>query len=542
MNFFKRATTSIVRRPGKSVILLLLVFILGSVIAGAISVEGAISNTDANLRRQMQPLATITSDWEAFEELPEVQLFRERTNELSMHVTEWEHDTWPNIVAQVEEELGMPEPTMGRLLPEHIRALRDLPMVASADYVARTSIQTFDFNRYSGPHIWESDHMEWFELHGTSSTSLVQVEAGNIEIVQGGMFTDSMLVPGSDTSHVIVSSAWAERNNVGLGSIVNLHNVIIDADEFGETWCHGPRCDERIFAMAGMDFEIIGLYNLVGYVQEDNDWQMVERQNTLFVPNWTIEDLERRVVIANAQMWEASDYEPAWGGMPSLDDIDDMEFGQWITSLIMLNDPDDVEAFEEAIKPLMPSEFWIPEFRSGGFDDISSSMETMQNIANWILYVSVGATLLILSLLITLFLRDRRYEMGVYLAIGEKKGRIVSQILLEVVATSFVSITLAVFVGHFISGQISSNMLENNLLAQQDEVDPWGGWGGWDIFESIGVPSQEMTIDEMLEAFDVSLSIQTIGLFYAVGLGAVIVSSLIPVMYVVTLNPKKVLM
>jgi len=67
MNFFKRATTSIIRRPGKTVILLLLVFILGSVIAGAISVEGAISNTDANLRRNMQPIVSIDFDWMAFD-------------------------------------------------------------------------------------------------------------------------------------------------------------------------------------------------------------------------------------------------------------------------------------------------------------------------------------------------------------------------------------------------------------------------------------------------------------------------------------------
>jgi len=63
MNFFKRAMISILRRPVKTLILLLLVLILGTVITGAISVEGAINNTDANLRRQMRPIVSIDLDW-----------------------------------------------------------------------------------------------------------------------------------------------------------------------------------------------------------------------------------------------------------------------------------------------------------------------------------------------------------------------------------------------------------------------------------------------------------------------------------------------
>ena len=69
MNFLKRATISILRRLSKSIILLLLVFILGTVIAGAISVQGAINNTSANLRRQMRPIVSIElDDWQTIAE------------------------------------------------------------------------------------------------------------------------------------------------------------------------------------------------------------------------------------------------------------------------------------------------------------------------------------------------------------------------------------------------------------------------------------------------------------------------------------------
>jgi len=50
MNYLKRATTSIKRRPVKSLIFLFLIIILASLTAGAITVRQAITNTDANLR------------------------------------------------------------------------------------------------------------------------------------------------------------------------------------------------------------------------------------------------------------------------------------------------------------------------------------------------------------------------------------------------------------------------------------------------------------------------------------------------------------
>ena len=51
-----------------------------------------------------------------------------------------------------------------------------------------------------------------------------------------------------------------------------------------------------------------------------------------------------------------------------------------------------------------------------------------------------------------------------------------------------------------------------------------------------------MISDEMMEAFDVSLGIRAIGLFYTIGLGTVVLSTLIPCFFIVRLKPKKVLL
>ena len=538
MNFLKRATTSIMRRPGKTIILLLLVFILGSVIAGAISVEGAISSTEANLRRQMVPLATVDQlPWHEMENHPEMIAWEEYTRD-------WTEEDWRNHDPETAE---VASPWSGQVTPEIVREIGRLPEVRFFDYSIRQwGVRSFDLDRYDGggQFGWgdEGGPAQIDSVMGTSSENMVQIDSGIIELVSGNQFNDTHFMPGSNTSAAIISTSIAAQNGIGIGDTFSLSLFVwYPDDEWGDTtWCHGRRCweDENIFEQIDFTFEVVGLFD----IPEDPDadeWRRVESLNTIYVPNWALEDMFRRQQLAAIDVWDHTDAEiPEWmgGQLPDRDDVEQQQMH--VTPLFILNDPDDMDSFAEAAEEFLPSWAWQIHFRSGGFDSISSSMETMQSIANWILIASIVATLLILSLLITLFLRDRRYEMGVYLALGERKGRIVSQILLEVVVTSFIAITLAVGVGHLLSGAVSGNMLRNQLTAETSDDH----FHHWDVFDSIGIPSTDMSIDEMMEAYNVSLSLQTVGLFYIIGLGAVIVSSLVPVIYVVTLNPKKVLM
>ena len=514
MNFFKRATTSITRRPGKTVILLLLVFILGTVIAGAISVRGAIQNTDANLRARMQPIVAIEFDDQQFHDS-----------------IDWDNPDWTPDFDPWENR--------PRMTPAHVRALADLPYVAVYDFMTRYNLRSFDLEFYSGEQQWSSEGPNSFSLRGTSSTEMIQFESGIMNLVQGTQFDATHMIPGGTNSHAIVSVEWANINNLSIGSSFVLSEFIIypEESEWGGMEIQAWSSDhfDNLFGSADMTFTIVGLFERP-VTEDEDEWTRMDALNTIFVPNWSIEESINQLIDLITAAFDASEF----------DMDEDMErqigwltqHGMEITSFFIIDDPANIEAFREAATPLLP-EFHNVADMSNSFSDIESSMTTMQGIADVVLCVSVGATLLILSLLITLFLRDRRYEMGVYLALGEKKGKIVTQILLEVVATAFVGITLATFSGHFISSEMSNTMLMNELQAEQSS--DMGHWR-WDIWQEIGIPNNDMSIGEMADAFQVLLGMDTILLFYGVGLGAVVLSTLFPVIYVVTLKPKKVLM
>ena len=69
MNFIKRGFLGITRKKGKSLILLAVIFILGNLISGAISIQQATDNVEKNIKEKLGATATFEMDWIAFEEL-----------------------------------------------------------------------------------------------------------------------------------------------------------------------------------------------------------------------------------------------------------------------------------------------------------------------------------------------------------------------------------------------------------------------------------------------------------------------------------------
>jgi len=517
MNLFKRAAISILKRSGKNVILLLLIFILGTVIAGAISVSSAINNTDANLRRRMRPIVSIDFDW----------------------------DRW------LDAEI--PWDDIPNLTPERVRTIGALEYVDFYDYVNQGNLWSFDLIVYEDDSRWTRPQPgipNLLNLHGTSRTELVQIDQGVIELIHGRQFQESELIPhlDSERSVAIISESFAEVNHLTLGSTFWGYLFVRFPDEDGNTGGEVTPdffSDENVYARVEMELEVIGLFDKPVDLEnpEIAPWIRARELNRIYVPNWVVESIDYRMLTEEISLWEHIDQEmPEWLS-DSLERWAARNEEGFVESIFVLENPADLENFREAATLLLPSEFHYVADLFSEFDEISSSMATLQNVANWIVYGSLGATLLILSLLITLFLHDRRHEIGIYLSLGEKKGKIISQVLIEVVLIAVVGITLAVFAGHQISGVVSQNLLENELLALTSERDFFNNFDENTIFDSIGFPPiTNMSPDEMMAAFHVSLSVQGIILFYAVGLGTVIASTAIPIIYVVMLNPKKVLL
>jgi len=538
MNFLKRATTSIFRQPGKFIVLLLLIFILSTVISGAISTVAAIGNTGANLRRQMRPIVILELDHDMVEAAWEEAGGYWHTVEIEQGVSsEMRGADWPSV---------MP------LTSEMVRQIADLPQVEYYHY-AITSFLDTQLIEYlpDGAEptaggswcIWDEENNVCFEeltlhdlnqkvLRGTSDYEPLEMREGLIELSSGNNFENYEQHQSTSAYPVLVSEGFARTNDFSIGSTFTLWIRIIRMDEIDwsvtEVSWENALFDQRYY-----EFEIIGLFDVLP-LETDDEWVEAGRQRELANRIFTVNAAPAAMQLFEMEGQIAAAEE---AGEELWFDPDDWDFQ--IETSIMLIDPLELESFTIAVEDYLP-EFWFVNDLNGSFDQISASMQALNRIADGILLVAVGATILILSLLITLFLRDRRHEIGIYLALGEQKSKIISQILVEVLATALIGITFAIFVGNAVSAYMSHEMIRTEL-SQPTPQEPWERSQWIDGMADLGFGSN-LSPEEMLEAFDTSLNVSAVVLLYVVGLGTVAVSTLIPIVYVVKLKPKKVLL
>nr|WP_277756524.1 FtsX-like permease family protein [Vagococcus sp. CY53-2] len=146
---------------------------------------------------------------------------------------------------------------------------------------------------------------------------------------------------------------------------------------------------------------------------------------------------------------------------------------------------------------------------------------------------SVLASIFIITLVTILFLRDRKHELGIYLSLGEKRQKIVGQIVVEVVLVALVAMTLSVFSGNLLAKGFSDSLMRTQ---QNNSID--------DNMMMYGSPVADVGIteDDVMRSYEIALTPSYIALFYLIGLIVVLLSTIVPLVYIMRLNPKKMMM
>jgi len=520
VNAFKRAITNTKRQPVKNGVLLFLMIILATVLSGAISARHAINSTEESIMLQRPVLATLNLNVRAIVEETGVSQF-----ELGREVFLSNRPTVADISA------------VGNLPYVRMYDAYMLPMLFSRDLEwAPLEIESdLESAEWSG----SDGYLEWFEGRGVANPDVTDIDAGLIEMVVGRTFTQSEIDNGEHVA--IIAQSFAEVNDLYVGATIEFESIVHDTPAMVREglFSFAPYWHEERFMAAHqtLEFEIIGIFavsNDLNY-QDYDDWAMEEfgkLHNRFYIPISVAEDIlvfeNEGMRLIRDEMLEIFPYDAA----------DWTNEEPWIQSTFVLYSPRDLDAFYEASSDLLP-EFW--EVNSLGDVNVGliTSMDAIRAIADFTLLFAAIATIAILTLIITLLLRDRRYEIGVYMALGEKKSRVIFQFLIETIIVSTVAITIALFIGHGVSAIISRNLLEQHLIDAEDSVR--FGDGGLP-FELMLFNPGEIPIEDALEMYDTSLDARTIFTFVSVGVAVILLSTIIPIVYVVKLEPKKVLL
>jgi len=207
-----------------------------------------------------------------------------------------------------------------------------------------------------------------------------------------------------------------------------------------------------------------------------------------------------------------------------------------------LKNPSDILAFTAAADALLP-QYWSVRDMSRILGPMIGAMENMDWIANVIFGATTLALVIIVTLLVLLFLRDRKQEIGIYLSLGARKSAILLQIITEVLSVSVIALLLSLVTGHLFSNVISTNLMENNLIQEQSDITLNGADPDNFIpMTLIAFNPGPLTVEELLQAYDVSFSIQTALNFLAISVVLISLTTILPVLNTLRLKPKDVLL
>ncbi|MGT2742670.1 ABC transporter permease [Streptococcus plurextorum] len=487
MNFLKRAWLSVSRRKGKSLLLFTIIFILGNVIAGAVSIQQATQNVEKTIKTQMGAAATLRPDYDNMSESD----FAE----------------------------------MGQLDKETLEKIGALPYVKHYESVMQGSIGASDsvkqyvadlFAEDSFYSSGDSAHYA-FMMRGASSSKIIALEEGQITLTSGRAFTDEEVKSGKYVT--IISEKLAEMNNLKVGDTATFKNYVM---EFGSN---------EIKTETDYPLEIVGIYRknvtdsqtttsdnaeAAKYMKADEEMRSA---NLIYVPNKVVED------VGNEQ---AAAFQEATGESTA-------SRSQYIGEpLFVLKNPDDLEKFKQEAQAYLPK-FFIVSANSDNYDTIAAPVKSMSKLAGYVLYVAIGATVLIITLVVLLFLRDRKHELGIYLSLGESRSKVVLQTLVEVFMIAIVALTLSVFTGNLIASGLSDTLINSQLNSTNQ-------MGGTVIYAGLSELNVSTTLDDVMSQYRVSLDLGYVLAMYGIGLGTVLLATIIPMTYITRLNPKRIMM
>lgn len=222
--------------------------------------------------------------------------------------------------------------------------------------------------------------------------------SGSFQLVQGKQLSDKA------RGQILIHQELAKKNNLKVGDSLTLSSF-----QMGET----PAKEQT--------FKIVGIFS--GKKQEKFTGMTSDlSENQVYLP---YEDATKLLGLSQQEVTQVT-------------------FG--------VKDPEKIDALLKQVKSLDLD--WqslrVVEDRKA-FDQMKESSQTLEGLVRIMMIVLLVTGAGALSLLLSLWTRERIHEIGVLLAIGKSKGRIFRQFLLEVVLVSLLAVIPAFLIGRMIS-------------------------------------------------------------------------------------------
>ncbi|WP_097923550.1 MULTISPECIES: ABC transporter permease [unclassified Streptomyces] len=205
-----------------------------------------------------------------------------------------------------------------------------------------------------------------------------------------------------------------------------------------------------------------------------------------------------------------------------------------------LRGPDDLPKLRAEAKALgLDPEIYPLAVNDKQYQQLVGPIARTAGFATLTVWLVSLAGLAVVSLVVAGSLRERRQELGILLAMGERKPRLLGQHLVEIAACALIAIGLAVPASQALAGTAGSVLLAGEVSEAAKDAD---AGNRNDYANSMGgAPEEEQPAAEPLDELDVRLTAGDIGQVGAAGLGIAAAATLVPGYRVLRLKPRQIL-
>ncbi|UUX33135.1 FtsX-like permease family protein [Fundicoccus culcitae] len=498
MNFFQRAMCSVTRRKSKSLILFLIVFVLGNIIAGSVAIYQASMNVEAYTKERLGSIATLEIDMES---MMQAGIFQ---------------DIEP-ISESLADEIGQHE------------------SVASYDYSYSTNLTSDSLDTYTieadaeeGGFVAGRGINDAFILEGSLLGETVDFQEGNKTLEDGRFPTQEELDAGSAVA--MISQQVADLNDIVVGDIITLTNEVYEPQTFDmeagrAAGMQNTTQDLQLLDSHDVTLEVIGIYENTSSSTSENGTASIED----YIASMSLNTILTTNGVVKAELDFTNDV--------SLE-FDDTYIARTtgVTPTYLLKSADELDAFQADIEPLVPENYKLV-LSTDAYDSVASPILSLKSMSVMVLWVACIAAILILSLFIILSLRDRKREFGIYMAIGERTWKIIAQVFVEICVVAIVALVLSVFTGNMLSKNVADTLIQNEVTTQENVVQ--GPQRGGMSFNNA---SLTISTDEIIDAYEIELDSMYVVTFLTISMTTIVVATIIPMGQVLKLKPKEVLL
>ncbi len=416
-----------------------------------------------------------------------------------------------NVTAEMQNRIGL----QVSIAPERTELAygvvgQHIPYSELKKVVSYKGVKSYNYGISYSFQAYKAQQQSMILVEGTQNPDIKHYWP-NSEIVEGRTFTDKELSEGSPV--MIVSKQMAELYNIQVGDNYPLGRKYVMYFEPFEEWFDmeviGIADGPEVTRSSLLDGEFTD-YMIGYYTETQQDW---DRFPMAIAPNIVIDQqiintkLNYRLVGINLR--------------------------QNVRMRIPILEMESFEAVTE-MRKLFGKKLPMP-FKFNFADDqilaVLGPIGTLNMIAEAVMVFTMVIAIFVCSLIILLYLKERRHEIGIYFALGEKKRNIVLQVVTEVWIVSALAMTLSVFAGTWIAKGFSAELIRLQLLIAEVQK-------GKDDIVNDNIPTRE----EVAAAYTVDMSNDYILLFTGLAMLTVTASTIVPIVNILKLKPKEILL